>query len=42
MIFKEVMIVYCENHMKHTGTFCGENVVFLLLKQVVQIGTTGL
>jgi hypothetical protein len=28
MIFKEVITMYCENHIKHPNMFCGENVVF--------------
>jgi hypothetical protein len=37
MLFKEIISVYCENHMKHTGTLCGQNAEFCTLKQVVHI-----
>jgi hypothetical protein len=25
MLFKETVIIYCENHMKHINTLCGQN-----------------
>jgi hypothetical protein len=25
MLFRERVAVYCENHMQHTNTFCGQN-----------------
>jgi hypothetical protein len=25
MLFRETVAVYCENHMKHTDTLCGQN-----------------
>jgi hypothetical protein len=25
MLFGETIAVYCENHMKHTNTLCGQN-----------------
>jgi hypothetical protein len=28
MLFRETVAVYCENHMKHTNTLCGQNVEF--------------
>jgi hypothetical protein len=28
MLFREEVAVYCENHMEHTNTLCGENVEF--------------
>jgi hypothetical protein len=26
MLFRETVAVYCENHMEHTDTLCGQNV----------------
>jgi hypothetical protein len=28
-MFREIIAVYCENHMKHTNMFCGKNAEFL-------------
>jgi hypothetical protein len=28
MVFKRDLAVYCQNHMEHTNTLCGENVEF--------------
>jgi hypothetical protein len=39
MLFRETVSVYCENHMEHTDTLCGQNAGFLMLKQVVHIVT---
>jgi hypothetical protein len=40
MLFKEIIAVYCENRMKHTGLRVTHCVVkTLMLKQVVQIVT---
>jgi hypothetical protein len=25
MLFRETVAVYCENHMEHTDTLCGQN-----------------
>jgi hypothetical protein len=25
MLYRETTTVYCENHLKHTNTFCGQN-----------------
>jgi hypothetical protein len=25
MLFRETVAVYCENHMEHTNTLCGQN-----------------
>jgi hypothetical protein len=25
MLFSETIVVYCESHMKHTDTLCGQN-----------------
>jgi hypothetical protein len=35
MLFREIIIVYCENHME-----CGQVLGILMLKQVVYIVTT--
>jgi hypothetical protein len=32
MLFGETVVVYCENHMEHTNTFCGQNVEFWYVK----------
>jgi hypothetical protein len=40
MLIKETVSVYCENHMDHTNTLCGQNAEFIMLKQVVYIVTT--
>jgi len=29
MLFKEIIIVYCENHMEHTNTLCSQSVEVL-------------
>jgi hypothetical protein len=29
MLFGETVAVYCENHMEHTHTLCGQNVEFV-------------
>jgi translation initiation factor IF-1 len=26
MLFKETVVVYCENHTEHTNTLCGQNI----------------
>jgi hypothetical protein len=28
MLFRETVAVYCDNHMDHTGTPCGQNEEF--------------
>jgi hypothetical protein len=28
MLFRETVVVYCENHMEHTDTLCGQNAEF--------------
>jgi hypothetical protein len=28
MLFGETVAVYCENHMEHTDTLCGQNAEF--------------
>jgi hypothetical protein len=31
-LFRETVAVYCENHMEHTDTLCGQNVMFSYVK----------
>jgi hypothetical protein len=28
-LFSEIIVVYCQNHMKHINTSCGQNAKFL-------------
>jgi hypothetical protein len=42
MPFKETIVVYCENHMKHTDTLCEHNTEYNMLKQVVRIITNAI
>jgi hypothetical protein len=35
MLFEETVAVYCENHMEHTNTLCGQNAELLMLNHVV-------
>jgi hypothetical protein len=28
MLFREIIAVYCEDHMEHTDTICGQDVWF--------------
>jgi hypothetical protein len=28
MLFREELAVYCENHMEHNNTLCGQNAEF--------------
>jgi hypothetical protein len=32
MLFGETVAVYCENHMEHTDTLCGQNSEFWRVK----------
>jgi hypothetical protein len=32
MLFRETVAVYCENHIKHTDTLCGQNAEFWYIK----------
>jgi hypothetical protein len=32
MLFRETVAVYCENHMEHTNTPCGQNAEFWYVK----------
>jgi hypothetical protein len=42
MLFKEIIVVYCENHKNTVYSFCGQNAECWLLKQVVHIITIGI
>jgi hypothetical protein len=42
MLYKETTTIYCENHLKHTNTFCGQNAEFYYVKAGGTYGTTGL
>jgi hypothetical protein len=42
MLFRETVAVYCENHMEHTDTLCGQNAEFWYVKRVVHIVTVSL
>jgi hypothetical protein len=33
MLFREELSVYCENHMDHNNTLCGQNAEFLSLEE---------
>jgi hypothetical protein len=37
MLFGETVAVYCENHMEHTNTLCGQNVEFWYVNANVYI-----
>jgi hypothetical protein len=32
MLFREIIAVYCENHMEHINTHCGQNAEFTNVK----------
>jgi hypothetical protein len=32
MLFGETVAVYCENHMEHIDTLCGQNAEFYYIK----------
>jgi hypothetical protein len=32
MLFRETVAVYCENHMEHINTLCGQNAEFKYVK----------
>jgi hypothetical protein len=38
----ETITLYCENHLKHTNTLCGQNTEFLHVKAGCTDRTTGL
>jgi hypothetical protein len=43
MLFREIIAVYCENHMEQTNARCKQDVgLILMLKQVVHIVTTAI
>jgi hypothetical protein len=29
MLFRETVAAYCENHMEHTNTLCGQNAAYI-------------
>jgi hypothetical protein len=33
MMFRETVAVYCENHMEHINTLCGQNTEFSNIKK---------
>jgi hypothetical protein len=41
MLFRERVAVYCENHMEHTNTLCGQNAKFYELRWVVHLSSKG-
>jgi len=42
MLYREIIAVYSQIHIKHINTLCGQNVELLNVKLVVHIVTTGL
>jgi hypothetical protein len=42
ILFRKIIAVCCENHMKHKDELCGLNVEFNMVKQVVNMVITGL
>ena len=42
MLYREIIAVCSQIHIKHTNTLCGQNVELLNVKLVVQIVTNGL
>jgi hypothetical protein len=42
MLFRETVAIYCDNHMEHANTLCGQNAEFGMLIPVVYIVTTGI
>jgi hypothetical protein len=42
MLYREIMAVCSEIHIKHINTVCGQNVELLNVKLAVDIVTTGL
>ena len=41
-MFREMIMIWCENHGKHINSLRGQNVKLLVFKQLVHIFTTGL
>ena len=42
MLYREIIAVCSQIHIKHTNTLCGQSVEFVNVKLVVHIVTTGL
>jgi len=42
MLYREIIAVCSQTHIKHRNTLCGQNVELLNVKLVVHIATTGL
>jgi len=42
MLYRDIIVVCSEIHIKHINTLCGQNVEFVSVKLVVRIVTTGL
>ena len=42
MLYREIIAVHSQIHIKHTNTLCGQNVELLNVKLAVHIITTGL
>ena len=42
MMYREIIAVCSEIHIKRTKTLCGQNVEFVNVKLVVHVVTTGL
>jgi hypothetical protein len=42
LLFREIIVIYCENDAKRLKTFCDQNADFFMLRHVVNVVTTGL
>ena len=42
MLYREIIAVCSEIHIKHTNTLCGQKAEFLNVKLVIHLVTTGL
>ena len=42
MLYREIIAVFSQIHIKHLSTLCGQNVGLLNVKLAVHIVTTGL
>jgi len=42
MLYREIVAVSSEIHIKHINTICGQNVEFLTVKLVIHEATIGL
>ena len=40
MLYREIIVVYSQIHIKHVNTLCGQNIELLNVKLVVHIATT--